>query len=223
MSGLEDHFWNFSAAGGFQKGAFKNCRRCIQCNQKSGLDTSSVSVRDIKEDAGLKSTDINDVALDKLIRLYDQYQAVLKQKGLIEFDDQEILAFQILDMFPNYLNEKFCFRHIIVDEFQDTSAGQIDFIKRLKEMDTFQSLMVVGDDSQAIFGFRDTSPEYIIHFENYIGDHVDDIYLLENHRSTPEIIAFANALNDLNEDKVEKALVATRPHGAPVIVKWILR
>lgn len=211
-------FLNFSAAGGFQKGALRIAADVFSAIKKSGLDTSSVSVRDIKEDAGLKSTDINDVALDKLIRLYDQYQAVLKQKGLIEFDDQEILAFQILDMFPNYLNEKFCFRHIIVDEFQDTSAGQIDFIKRLKEMDTFQSLMVVGDDSQAIFGFRDTSPEYIIHFEDYIGDHVDDIYLLENHRSTPEIIAFANALNDLNEDKVEKALVATRPHGAPVIV-----
>lgn len=69
-------------------------------------------------------------------------------------------------MFPNYLEEHFCFKHIIVDEFQDSSAGQIDFIKALMQMNTFQSLMVVGDDSQAIFGFRDTSPEFIIHFED---------------------------------------------------------
>lgn len=211
-------FLNFSAAGGWQKGALRIAADVFSAIKKSGLDTSSISVKDVKDNAGLKSTDINDTALDKLIRLYDQYQDVLRQKGLIEFDDQEILAFKILDLYPNYLNEKFCFKHIIVDEFQDTSAGQIDFIKRLKEMDTFQSLMVVGDDSQAIFGFRDTSPEYIIHFEDYIGEHVDDIYLLENHRSTPEIIDFANALNDLNEDKVEKALVATRPHGMPVVV-----
>jgi superfamily I DNA/RNA helicase len=79
--------------------------------------------------------------------------------------------------------------------------------------------MVVGDDSQAIFSFRDTSPEYIINFRNYIGEETDDIFLLENHRCTPEIIDFANKINDLNHFKVAKDLVATRPSGKPVTVK----
>ena len=211
-------FLNFSASGGFQKGALRIAADVFSTIKKSGLDLTSINVQDIKNSLNLKGSDINDAALDKLIRLYDKYQDELLRKGLIEFDDQEILSFKVLDMFPNYLEEHFCFKHIIVDEFQDSSAGQIDFIKALMQMNTFQSLMVVGDDSQAIFGFRDTSPEFIIHFEDYIGEHVDDIYLLENHRSTPEIINFANALNDLNQDKVDKALIATRPHGQPVIV-----
>lgn len=96
--------------------------------------------------------------------------------------------------------------------------GQIDFIKYLRGLPTFESLMVVGDDSQSIFGFRETSPEFIIHFEDYMGEPIDDIYLLENHRSTPEIIQFANTINAMNVDKVEKDLIATRPHGTPVIV-----
>jgi superfamily I DNA/RNA helicase len=79
--------------------------------------------------------------------------------------------------------------------------------------------MVVDDDSQAIFSFRNTSPEYIINFRNYIGEETDDIFLLDNHRCTPEIIEFANKINDRNHHKVAKDLIATRPSGAPVTVK----
>lgn len=86
-------------------------------------------------------------------------------------------------------------------------------------MPTFESLLVIGDDSQAIFSFRGTSPEYIINFDQYMGEPVDDIYLLENHRSTPEVIEFANRINDMNVDKVAKQLIATRDHGKPVIVE----
>ena len=95
-------------------------------------------------------------------------------------------------------------------------------IKLMTECPTFESLMVVGDDSQSIFGFRDTSCEYIIHFDKYIGQSVDDIYLLENHRSTPEIIEFANKINANNYSRVDKDLISTRPSGKPVVVKGFL-
>ncbi len=110
-------------------------------------------------------------------------------------------------------------KHVIVDEFQDSNEGQMDFIKTIIDTPNFESLMVVGDDSQAIFGFRDTSPKYIIDFYDILKRKGQDFYLLENHRSTPEIIDFANKLNDLNTCKVAKSLIATRPHGMKPVAR----
>lgn len=157
-------------------------------------------------------------AVEELIKLYDEYDVRLRDDNLIEFSDQEMMLFELLQKDPYYL-EKFGFKHIIVDEFQDTNLKQMQLLKILESAPSCESLMVVGDDSQAIFSFRDTSPEYIINFKNYIGEETDDIFLLENHRCTPEIIDFANKINDLNNYKVAKNLVATRPNGMPVVTK----
>ena len=157
-------------------------------------------------------------AVEELIKLYDDYDAELRDNNLIEFADQEMMLFELLQKDPYYL-EQFGFKHIIVDEFQDTNLKQMELLKILIAAPSCESLMVVGDDSQAIFSFRNTSPEYIINFRNYIGEETDDIFLLENHRCTPEIIDFANKINDLNHFKVAKDLIATRPSGAPVVVK----
>lgn len=156
--------------------------------------------------------------LRDLIQLYDEYDQELRDNNLIEFADQEMMLFELLQKDPYYL-EKFGFKHIIVDEFQDSNAKQIELLKVLISAPSFESLMVVGDDSQAIFGFRNTSPEFIIDFSKYIGEEADDIFLLENHRCTPEIIDFANKMNSKNIYRVAKDLVATRPSGVPVIVK----
>ena len=157
-------------------------------------------------------------AVEELIKLYDDYDAELRDNNLIEFADQEMMLFELLQKDPYYL-EQFGFKHIIVDEFQDTNLKQMELLKILISSPSCESLMVVGDDSQAIFSFRDTSPEYIINFRNYIGEETDDIFLLENHRCTPEIIEFANKINDMNHFKVAKDLIATRPSGKPVTVK----
>lgn len=157
-------------------------------------------------------------AVAELIALYDDYDAELRESNLIEFADQEMMLFELLQKDPYYL-EQFGFKHIIVDEFQDTNLKQMELLKILIAAPSCESLMVVGDDSQAIFSFRDTSPEYIINFRNYIGEETDDIFLLENHRCTPEIIEFANKINDMNTFKVAKDLIATRPSGEAVTVK----
>lgn len=156
---------------------------------------------------------IEDVAL-----LYDEYQDKLNEDSLIEFADQEKLVFQLLCKKPDYF-ERMGIKHVIVDEFQDSNEGQMDFIKTIIDTPNFESLMVVGDDSQAIFGFRDTSPKYIIDFYDILKRKGQDFYLLENHRSTPEIIDFANKLNDLNTCKVAKSLIATRPHGMKPVAR----
>lgn len=80
-------------------------------------------------------------------------------------------------------------------------------------------MIVVGDDAQAIYGFRDTTPEYIIHFSDYIGHEVKDMYLLENRRSTPEILDIGNKVIALNTEKIDKSLIPTRESGKPVFLQ----
>ena len=157
-------------------------------------------------------------AYKALLELYEEYDEVLKSRNLVEFADQEAMVFDILDIDPYYF-DKMGYKHIIIDEFQDTSKNQMEIIKNLLAVADFESLLVVGDDSQAIYGWRNADSDNIIEFEEKIGLPVTDVNLVENHRSTPEIIAFANAVNALNERRVDKDLVATRPSGKPVTVR----
>ena len=210
-------FMNFSALAGWgNRGALRIAADVFKACKMSRAAKGSVDMTDARAAASYE--EISQAALGKLVELYDEYEDVMKEKGLIDFDDQEILAFQMLENDPEYLREHYRFEHIIVDEYQDTSQGQIELLKRLRSLPTFKSLMVVGDDFQAVYGFRDTSPEYIINFEDYIGESVQDIILDRNFRSTPQICEFAAQILEPNQDKVEKDLVAVRPNGVPVIV-----
>jgi superfamily I DNA/RNA helicase len=159
-----------------------------------------------------------------LFELYDKYYQKLRNDCLIEYADQENLIFEVLQYDPYFLEDT-GIAHIIIDEFQDTSEKQMNFIKQMMDSKSFKSLMVVGDDSQAIFGFRDTTPEFMIHFFEYLGMDGEEISLIENHRSTPQIVNFANAINRLNKERVDKDIIPTREAGEAVKVngfweKW---
>ena len=182
---------------------------------------SIADVKKVIDDLGNTAAFSSIGAIEELIRRYDQFDETLRRENLIEYSDQEALVFELLNQDPYYL-ENFGFEHIIVDEFQDSNEGQINLIKLLRECPSYVSLMVVGDDSQAIFSFRNTSPYYMIHFDEIMGCTVEDICLKENHRSTPEILDFANQINATRTDRLDKDLIATRPHGEPVIVQGFL-
>lgn len=205
----------------------KTCRGALAIAKKIFLliKENRYGAQDIDQltkDLGADKRFIQDQkAIGKLFDLYNVYNERLVSENMIEFADQEVLLFDMLKNNPYYF-EQYGFKHIIVDEFQDSNQHQVDLIKMLISCPTFESLMVVGDDSQAIFGFRKTSPKFIINFGTMIGQPIENIYLLENHRSTPEIIGFANKINARNPHRVVKDLVATRPSGKPVIVKGFL-
>ncbi len=154
-------------------------------------------------------------AIPQLLAAYDEYDKLMKTNNLIEYADQEILFFDLLAKKPDYL-EQFNYKHIIVDEFQDTSLGQINIIKEIVDCPAFKSLLVVGDDSQSIYGFRGTSPEHIINFFDELDvpeDARNDFYLVDNHRCTPAIIDLANKMNARRKEKIDKDLVASRVLG----------
>lgn len=199
------------------KGALEITKQVFSIIKTYNLSYSPEDVGVLESKLGKDLRFLKEESVEPLFSLYDKYYKVLKAENLIEYQDQENLIFEVLRLNPYYL-EDLGIEHIIIDEFQDTSEKQMDLIKQLVESRNFKSLMVVGDDSQAIFGFRDTTPEYIINFFENLGLEGEEIFLTENHRSIPEILDIANKVNDLNKDKVIKSLKATRKSGKKPVV-----
>lgn len=158
------------------------------------------------------------ISVAAILKLYEYFEARLKEKNLITYSHLPGLMEELYRIMPD-LYARRRYKYIIVDEFQDSNEYQVETIRRMSQASTFEKMIVVGDDAQAIYGFRDTTPEYIIHFDQYIGHPVKDMFLLENRRSTPEILDVANQAIDLNKEKIDKSLIAVRPSGKPVFLQ----
>lgn len=214
ISGLDYRNFNMNTKNCI--GALGITKRVFEIIKKKNYNFGDEKL--IEKDLGTNKRFLSLTAIATLIERYNEYDKILKDECLIEFADQELLVFELLRKNP-YFFDDIGFKHIIVDEFQDSNELQIALVKTLRNTPNFESLMVVGDDSQAIFGFRDTSPENIINFFSLMGEDGEDFFLLENHRSTPEIIDFANKLDRLNKHRINKDLIATRPNGKKPIIR----
>ena len=196
-------------------------KECFARIKKEGLTLDS---EELKTDPFWRV--YRDTSLATIFEMYEDYSGTLFRGNYVEFDDQILETFRLLDVHPSLFNEivqeedgtVHGFKHVIVDEFQDTDLPQIELLRKLIDNQSIKSFMAVGDDSQSIFGFRNTSPEYIINFENYFGQSTQ-FPLVENHRSTGSIIRFANTVNELAHEKVSKDLIPTKTAGNEVDVK----
>lgn len=122
-------------------------------------------------------------------KFYSAYTARKKQQQVADYDDLLAYWLEILqsqDQVAHYYQERF--RHILVDEYQDTNRIQAQIIDRIGNRN---QIMAVGDDAQSIYSWRGANYENILHFpENHDGT---EVYRIEtNYRSTPEILQFAN-------------------------------
>lgn len=138
------------------------------------------------------------------------YNKLLTERGLMEYADQEACLLKLIKDEPDYL-DSLNISHIIVDEFQDTDAGEFEVLKAFWHSRPIKSLIVVGDDSQSIYGFRETSPEFMLNFWEKMGiakSYRKDIVLSNNYRSTPEILAVANRINERCGTKPIKAVLS---------------
>ena len=185
--------------------------------KKSGKGIDEVGYNDVAD--LVIGTDISIQATNKILKLFKKYDEQLKERGLVDFDDQEVLSFRILEDHPGYL-DKYGYQYVIIDEFQDTSLTQMEFVKYLKNMKSLKGLAVVGDPAQAIYGFRNTSPEYIINFEEYLNkpfQHVSasksdlpdnpavpvqDVELTKNFRSYQEVLDLGEEVLKCNKGDV---------------------
>ena len=157
-----------------------------------------------------------DSEIDRLPEIVRRYRDALRQRHLMDFDDQMAYAYTILQKYPVVLHDfQERFPYICVDEAQDTSRIQHAIIRLLASGS--ENLFMVGDEDQSIYGFRAAYPDALLRFES---DHPGAKILLmeENYRSGEEIIATANRFVSANRYRREKSMIPTRGKAAPVHV-----
>ncbi len=193
--------------------------------QKNALTSAKQVFSDIKKNGwtlannGLESLySPEDIAM--IFQMYTDYTFQMKNRCFIDYDDQELLIFKLLELKPDVF-EEYGYEHIIVDENQDTSRREVDILNKMIDATSFKSFMAVGDDAQTVMGFRfedeynKNSLECFTNFEHYYGLFTD-FSLTENHRCSKNIINYANKVNSVIEDRLDKDLIATKAEGEPV-------
>jgi superfamily I DNA/RNA helicase len=159
--------------------------------------------------AGREPENVPNGALSQVKAMFNKYQEILKRLCLIEYDDQIVLMRRLGEIAPDFYSS-LGYEHIIVDEFQDTDLKQIELLQKMIRDNThFKSFMAVGDDSQSIFGFRFTTPEYMINFGHYFGEGFTDLNLLTCRRCPQPIVSLANRINGLRTSRAAEAPLVT--------------
>jgi DNA helicase II / ATP-dependent DNA helicase PcrA len=164
-----------------------------------------------------------------IAEVYRYYQKGLSANNALDFDDLIRLPVQLFQQNTqvlDYWHRRF--RHILVDEYQDTNRTQYDLIQLLatngqgnQKFDNWEnrSVFVVGDADQSIYSFRAADFTILMGFQREFGDGLDDeetetlVKLEENYRSTANILDVANHLIENNTERIDKVLRATRGEG----------
>ena len=149
--------------------------------------------------------------LDQVATVYERYQQRLKENNARDFDDLLCLTVEILQNHPQALERwQQRFRHILVDEYQDTNRVQYLLVRLLAHQ--HGNLFVVGDDSQSIYGFRGADIRNILEFERDFPS-ARVIKLEQNYRSTQVILNAANHLMTHNLGQKRKRLWTSNRKG----------
>lgn len=167
-----------------------------------------------QKDEGLRPhqiNDHNDPYTKTLIRIYQAYEEACQRGGLIDFAELLLRAYELLLKNPSVLQHyQQRFRHVLVDEFQDTNTIQYAWLKLLVGANSY--LMIVGDDDQSIYGWRGAKIENIQRFHKDFHNS-KTIRLEQNYRSTGTILAAANALISNNDGRLGKSLWTSGNQG----------
>jgi DNA helicase-2/ATP-dependent DNA helicase PcrA len=187
------------------------------------LDEAQYSPRELQwfinaqKDEGLRPHHIEtfgDPEKAQLVRVYQAYQALCDRSGMIDFAELLLRAYELFrDQKPLLAHYQQRFRHILVDEFQDTNALQYAWLRLLAG--TTGAMFAVGDDDQSIYSWRGAQIENMQHFQkNFAGARL--IRLEQNYRSTGNILKAANALIANNPSRLGKQLWTDDAEGEKI-------
>jgi DNA helicase II / ATP-dependent DNA helicase PcrA len=155
-----------------------------------------------------------------LAEAYRMYQARLREANALDFDDIIMTTVHLLQAFPDVAEHyQRRFRHVLVDEYQDTNHAQYTLVRELVGPsgpdDDPAELCVVGDADQSIYAFRGATIRNILQFEEDYPD-ATTILLEQNYRSTQTILSAANAVIERNESRRPKNLWTNAGAGAQI-------
>ena len=147
-------------------------------------------------------------------QVYRELETTLRGANAVSFDDLLVLPVKILREHPEVRARLAArFRHVLVDEYQDTNRAQYEFVRLIGS--ERGNVVVVGDDDQAIYGWRGADIRNILDFERDFPT-ARVVRLEENYRSTAPILDLANVVISANTDRRGKVLRPTRSGGEPV-------
>ncbi|WP_327325557.1 DNA helicase PcrA [Streptomyces sp. NBC_01210] len=155
-----------------------------------------------------------------LAEAYRMYQARLREANALDFDDIIMTTVHLLQAFPDVAEHyQRRFRHVLVDEYQDTNHAQYTLVRELvgtgyEDLPPAE-LCVVGDADQSIYAFRGATIRNILQFEEDYPD-ATTILLEQNYRSTQTILSAANAVIERNESRRPKNLWTNAGAGAQI-------
>ena len=160
----------------------------------------------VNKESGLRASQIEayDPYTRRLIEYYEAYDAQCNREGVVDFAELLLRSFELLSrnaMLREHYQERF--RHILVDEFQDTSRLQYDWLKLLRAPSN--AIFGVGDDDQSIYAFRGANVANMSLFQKDMGI-PEVIKLTQNYRSFGTILDAANAVISHNSNRLGKNL-----------------
>ncbi|HEU5104767.1 MAG TPA: UvrD-helicase domain-containing protein [Solirubrobacterales bacterium] len=142
------------------------------------------------------------------------YEKRMREANAMDFDDLLVRTVNVIELFPEVRDRwRRTFRHVLVDEYQDTNHAQYRLLQLLAG--EHKNLMVVGDDAQSIYGFRHADVRNILDFEKDFDD-VEIVKLEQNYRSTQTILSAANAVIERNREGLKKELWSEGDEGEKV-------
>ncbi|MYM61276.1 DNA helicase II [Vibrio sp. OCN044] len=172
-----------------------------------------------KKDEGLRPNHIDayrDPVTQTYLQLYSTYQEACDRAGLVDFAEILLRAHELLRN-KKHIREHYQarFKHILVDEFQDTNNIQYAWLRMMAGPES--NVMIVGDDDQSIYGWRGAKIENIEKFTQEFPS-VNTIRLEQNYRSTKTILEASNALIANNTERMGKELWTEGLAGDPISV-----
>ena len=158
--------------------------------------------------------------------VYEHYEREIHRANAMDFDDLLVRTVNVLELFPE-VRERYqqAFRHVLVDEYQDTNHAQYRLLQVLTGVGTgddadqgHRNLCVVGDEDQSVYGFRGADIRNILDFsDDYMDAHV--VRLEQNYRSTQTILDAANGVISNNRGRLGKRLFTELGEGDPVKIR----
>jgi len=192
-------------------------RMLKRCLNELGVDTKRFSPRGVQarisgaknqlldSDSYAQTVDLEQEGIEAVVaEVYPLYEKRMREASAMDFDDLLVRTVNVLELFED-VRERWqrTFRHVLVDEYQDTNKAQYRLLQLLAG--EHRNLMVVGDDSQSIYGFRHADVRNILDFEEDFED-AEVIKLEQNYRSTQTILSAANAVIERNREGLRKEL-----------------
>ena len=170
------------------------------------------------QDAAAFATYARDFKSQRIASVYEEYEKALNNNNAIDFDDMLMLTAKLLEQNQEVRTHYFeRFKHIMVDEYQDTNIAQYNLVNMLytnlsKDVPEERSLCVVGDVDQSIYSWRGADFTIIMNFQkDYPSTKM--IKLEQNYRSTAYILQAANAVIENNNERVDKVLYSNKGDG----------